>query len=152
MLAGIVQIKVHLSGIGVAELADLEVDDQQGFEPAVEKQQVDSELGVVQLQTALAADEGEVVAEFQQEIGQMLDQRLFEIGFGVFVLEVEKLQDERVLDGLLGRDDIARFGVLGFPEQGSLVARQRDAFVELAVAICRSSWRTDQPQRNASVS
>ena len=83
VLAGVVQVEMNLPSIGVAELADLEVDDHQTLELAVEKQQIDAEPVVVDAQAALAADEAEVVAQFQQEVGQMLDQRVFEIGFGI---------------------------------------------------------------------
>jgi len=73
MLAGVVQVEVHLPSIGVAEFADLEVDDHQTLELAMEKQQVNAEPVVVDAQAALTADEGEVVAQFQEEVGQMLD-------------------------------------------------------------------------------
>jgi hypothetical protein len=38
VLTGIVQVHVHLPGIGVAELANLEVDDQQALQAAVKEQ------------------------------------------------------------------------------------------------------------------
>ncbi len=38
---GVVQIKVHLPGVGVGELAELQVDDDQAAEFAVEEQEVD---------------------------------------------------------------------------------------------------------------
>src|SRR5207248_8860575 len=50
----------------------------------------------------LATQEGEVTAELQQEVLEVADQRIFQVCFGVFVLEAEELQDERVLDLLLG--------------------------------------------------
>jgi hypothetical protein len=31
---------VHLAGVGVAESADLEVDDQQAFQPPMKEQQI----------------------------------------------------------------------------------------------------------------
>ncbi|GGY24463.1 hypothetical protein GCM10007387_02510 [Pseudoduganella albidiflava] len=50
VLAGIVQVHVHLAGIGMAELAelaDLEIDDQQALEAAMKEQQVDAKPAVV---------------------------------------------------------------------------------------------------------
>ena len=103
VLARVVQIEVHLSGVGVAELADLEVDDDEALQTPMEEQQVDAEPRVVDSQSALATDEGEVVAEFQQEVGQVLDQRLLQVGLRVLVLEVEELEHERVVNRLLWR-------------------------------------------------
>jgi len=70
---------MHLACIGMAELADLQVDDQKAVKPAVEEQQIDTEPTVVQSQSPLPAHEGQVVAKFQEEVGQVLDQRVFEI-------------------------------------------------------------------------
>src|SRR5437899_778669 len=76
VIAGIVEVEVHLAGIGVGELADLEVDDDQAPEPAVEEEEVDPVPLVTDAQAALAADEGELAAEFQQEGLEMVDERL----------------------------------------------------------------------------
>ena len=92
-------------------------------------------MAVIDAQAALPADEGEVSAEFKQEVFQALDQGGFELAFGVLVLEFEELQNIGVLDRLfwcaqvLGPGD----GTLG--QHGSLVPRQRHAFVELAVDL-----------------
>ena len=135
VLAGVVQIHVHLPRIGMAELPHLEVDDQQALQAAVKEQEVDTKPAVVQPQAALAAHEGEIVAQLQQKIGQMLDECVFQVGFRIFVLETQELQHERVFDGLLGREGVAGFGNLGLSQHGGLVARQGDALVELAVHL-----------------
>ena len=96
-----------------AEPADLQIDDQQAFETAVEEEQIDAKPCVVQPQPALAADEGEVVAQLQQEVGQVLDEGIFQLGFGVLVLEVQELQHEGVFDSLLGGDGVAGLGQRG---------------------------------------
>jgi hypothetical protein len=57
--------EVHLANVGVADLADLKVDDQQALEAAVEEQLVDVELAVVDAQPPQPAHESEVVAQFQ---------------------------------------------------------------------------------------
>ena len=85
MFAGIIQVEVHLAGVGIAELADFEIDHHQTFQAAMEKQQVDAKPGIVEPQAALATDKGKVVAQFQQKIGQMLDQCFLEIGFRILV-------------------------------------------------------------------
>jgi len=126
---------VHLAGVGVAEAAGLEIDDDQAFQPAVEEQQIDPEPGVVQPQAALAADEGEIVAQLEQEIRQMLDQCALHPGFGVAVVKVQELQDEGVLDGLLRGHPVARHGQRSLFQQSGLVPGEGGAFVELAVDL-----------------
>jgi hypothetical protein len=44
----------------------------------------------------------------------MLDQRLLKIRLRVLVPGVEKLEDERVANRLLGREQITRLGISGF--------------------------------------
>jgi hypothetical protein len=58
---------VHLAGVGVVELAELEIHDDQTSQAAVKEQQVDPEPAIADAQSALAADEGEVTAELDQE-------------------------------------------------------------------------------------
>src|ERR1700689_3386116 len=42
VLTSIVQIEIHLSGVGVSELTNLQIDDNQATQPPIEKQQVDA--------------------------------------------------------------------------------------------------------------
>lgn len=72
-LAGVAGVAFFSSAIGFLALAP---------------EQIDAEPGVVQPQAALTADEGEVVAQFEQEIGEVLDQCFFRLRFGVFILEL----------------------------------------------------------------
>jgi hypothetical protein len=58
---------VHLAGVGVIELAHLEVDNDEAAQTAMEEQQVDPEPAITDAQAALTADEGEVTAELEQE-------------------------------------------------------------------------------------
>jgi hypothetical protein len=52
----------------------------------------------------LPADERKVTTQFEQEILQMLEQRLLQIRLGVFVLQIEEFEDEGILHLLLGTD------------------------------------------------
>ncbi len=70
----------------------------------------------------MAADEGEIVAQLQQEGFQVTDQRLFEVALRILVLEVEEFQNERVFDLLLGPDAAFGPGLLAFGEHRRLVA------------------------------
>jgi hypothetical protein len=126
---------MHLPGVRIAEAADLEIDDNQASQPSMEKHQIDPEPCVVDSQATLPADESEVVAKLQQEIRQMLDQRFLKVRLRVLVLDVEKLEYERVANCLLWRKKITRLDISGFPEQGRLVARQRQPLVKLATDL-----------------
>ena len=101
----------------------------------MEENEVDAEPFVVDAKPALAANEGKIVAQLQQEIGEMPDERLLQIRLGVFVLEVEEFEDERVFDGFFGRHRVAGFGSLRLLQHGGFVLRKRDAFVELAADL-----------------
>jgi len=91
VLARVVQIHVHLPGVGVGEFAHLEVDDDEAAQAAVEEEQVHAIPLVADPQPALAGDEAEFVAEFAKELLQMLDERFLEIALGIFVFEPEEL-------------------------------------------------------------
>lgn len=95
---GVVAVHVHLAHIGMGEAAELQVDDAQAAQAAVKQQQVNVVPGLVNAQAALSAHEGEVAAQFQQEVFQALDQGFFKLAFGIFVLEVQKLQHVGVFD------------------------------------------------------
>ena len=50
----IIEIDVHLAGIGVGKFADLQVDEDMAFEDAVIKNQVDPIVGVAECDAFLA--------------------------------------------------------------------------------------------------
>ena len=123
---------MHLAGVGVGELAELQIEEDQAAQAAMEEEQVHAIPVVADAQAALAADEGEVVAEFEQEAFQMADEGFFQLGLGVFILQVEELQDERIFDSSSGRDGVSRLGLCALREHGGLVPRERGALVELS--------------------
>ena len=47
-------------------------------------------------QTLLTGNKGEVVAQFQQELFETLNERILELGFRVLVLQVQELKNERI--------------------------------------------------------
>ena len=97
----------------------------------MEEYQIDPEPLIVDPQPALAADEGEIVAEFQQEVFEVADQRLFEVAFRILIFQVEKFQDEWVLDLLLGGKCVTGLAFCPLREHGRLVAGQKRALVKL---------------------
>ena len=73
MLAGVVEVEVHLTRVRVAELANFQVRKEQAMQTAVEEDQIDAEPIIVDAQPALAANECKIVAQLQQKIGKVLD-------------------------------------------------------------------------------
>ena len=87
----------------------------------MEEQQVDSIPNVADAQAALAGDKGEAIAELEQEIRQVLDQRSLHAGLGVTVVEVQELQDEGVPDGFLRGHGVAGIGLFSRLQNPGLV-------------------------------
>jgi len=135
MLARVVQIEMHLPSVRVAEATDLEIDDDQTSQTSMKEHQIDPKPRVVDSQAALPTNESKVVAELQQEIRQMLDQRLLKISLRVLILDVEKLEYERVANRLLWCEEISRLDISGFPEQRRLVSLKRQSLVKLATDL-----------------
>ena len=121
MLPRIVEIEVHLSRVGMSESADLQVDDHKTSQKSVKEQEIDSIPFVTNSQAPLPAHETEISAQFQEEVLQTADQRLFQIAFGILILEVQEFEDERILYCLLGKDMIFRACPPPSGQHGSLV-------------------------------
>jgi hypothetical protein len=134
---------VHLAGIGVGELADLEVDDDQAAEATVKEEEVDSIPLVADAEAALAADEGELAAELEQEGLEVVDERFLQVVLGILVLEAEELQDQRVAHLVVGREGITGLGLPAPGEHGGLVPGKGGALVELRGDL--SVELTDRP-------
>lgn len=131
MLTRVVQVQVHLAGVGVGELAELQVDDDETAQLAVEEDEVDPVPLVAHAEPPLPPDEGEGTTELEQKRLELLDEGLFELELRVLVLEVEELENERVLDRLVGRDRVGRLGDLTLRQHAGLVLREQRALVEL---------------------
>ena len=130
VFAGVVEVEVHLAGVGVGEGAELEVEDDEAAQAAVEEDEVHAIPHAADAQAALASDEGEVAAEFEQEGFEMAHEGVFEIGLGVFVLEVEEFEHERVAQGFIHSERVAGPGLRAFAEHGGFVAREEGALVK----------------------
>jgi hypothetical protein len=101
----------------------------------VEEEQIYAIPFVVDAQAALATDEGEVVAQFEEKGFEVADERVFKIALGILVAQAEEFKDEGMSDFLVGADAIAWLRLGTFAEHGGLVTRQGRAFVELAVHL-----------------
>ena len=131
MLPRVVEIEVHLPGISVGELADLEVNYHQAAEPAVEEEEVDAIPLVADAQATLATDEGKLAAQLEEEGLEVVDERLFQIVLGVLVLETEELEDERIAHLFVGAEGVAGLCLCALGEHGSLVPGEGGTLIEL---------------------
>ncbi len=61
------EVEVELAEVFRLEAADLQLDGDQGVEPALEEQQIESEVLVAHLDRMLGADEAELPPEFSQK-------------------------------------------------------------------------------------
>ena len=59
--------------------------------------------------------------KLQEEVGEAVDEGLLQLRLGVFVLEVEEFEDERVLDCFFGCHRVAGLGGLGLLQHGGFV-------------------------------
>jgi hypothetical protein len=67
MLAGVVQVEVHLPRVSEAEFGRLEVNDDQATQPAMKEDEIDAKPVVIDAQTTLATKEGKVIAQAPRE-------------------------------------------------------------------------------------
>src|SRR5712692_6903419 len=131
----IVEVEVHLAGVGVRELVELEVDDDQATQPTMEEEQVDPVPLVADPQPPLTTHEREVAAQLQQERFQLRDERGFQVGLGILILEREEFEEVGILDLLLRRERIVRRLRRSAAEHRRLVLGEDRALVELAADL-----------------
>ncbi|MNI70254.1 hypothetical protein D3C73_1260560 [compost metagenome] len=85
------------------ELARLEFDDHIAAQLEVIEQQVDEELVTTNIQQHLLADEGKACAQFQQELGDMLDQSVFDLTLLRIKRQAEEVEAVRIFQRLAGQ-------------------------------------------------
>jgi len=78
MFAGIIQIQVHLPGIRMGKLPELQVHDDEALKPAMKEDQINPIPLRPHAQPLLSSDEREIVAQLQQELLDAPDQCIFE--------------------------------------------------------------------------
>ena len=135
MFAREVAIKVHLPDVGVDECADFQVNDEQATQSPMEEHQIHPKPFVADPQSPLPPNKRKLVAEFQQKIFQMPDERVFQIALGVFIFQVKKFQKQRIADFFIGGNCVFRIGVSPLTQHTGFVFRQRRALVELRVDL-----------------
>jgi hypothetical protein len=74
-------IHVHLADVLIGEFTGLEIEDDAALEEVIVEDEIDVEVLGIGADALLASDEGEALAQFQQEGLQVIDEGLFEAAF-----------------------------------------------------------------------
>src|SRR5205809_7982374 len=82
-------------------------------------------------QPLLSSDEREIVAQLQQELLDAPNQRIFEFGLRIFVVQIQELEDERISHVRVNGQSLI-FGRPGFCATGSLIRKTCNLTIELA--------------------
>ncbi len=143
VLLEIIQVEVHLPGVGVGEGADFQVNQHMAAEPPVVKHEVDAIVLVADGDAELARLETKTGADFEEESLDMIEECGLEIVLrvGSSIGESREFEHVRIADEIL--DGRGRFGGLlprpgddgafVFRETGALVEETADLTLELAL-------------------
>ena len=85
VLAGVVQIQVHLARVRVCEFTEFQIHNNESPKPAVEENQINTIPFGSDAQPILSSDEREIIAQFQKKLLDALYERLFEFHLRIFV-------------------------------------------------------------------
>lgn len=91
-------VEAELAEMLGLELADLQLEGHQAREPAVEEDEVDREVAVVDLHRVLGSYEAKVAAELGDEAAEVPHEGAVEIVLGVAVGEREELEAVGILE------------------------------------------------------
>ena len=63
MLAGVVQVEIHLCCIGVSEFTKFQLDNDQASKPSMQEEQIDSIPLCAHSQSLLTSNESKIIAQ-----------------------------------------------------------------------------------------
>ena len=126
----VVDVELELAEILVGELADFEVDEDVALEDGVVEDEVDVEVVAFEGEALLAGEEGEAVAEFEEEGLEVGDEGALQIGLDELLGfgETEELDDEGILEDVGGR--LRAVALVGKLEEAFLVGALGEALEE----------------------
>jgi len=81
VLAGVIEIEIHLASVSVGEAAEFQVYEDEAPKATMEEEQVHTVPVVPNPEPLLSGHEGEVIAKFEQEMLQPQDQRPLQFVF-----------------------------------------------------------------------
>jgi len=119
----------------MCEAAELQVDQHETAQAPMVEDKVHTIPLVADAQAPLAADEAEVASKLQQKGFEVINERGFQFGLGIFVAQIKEFEDVRILNFLLGRSGVAGQRTNAFDEHRRLVSGQRRALVELGLDL-----------------
>lgn len=105
LLAGVVvDVHLHLPDVLMGEIARFEVDKDKAFQNIVIEHEIDVKVPPVEVDVLLPCNEGEAAPEFQEEFLQVVDERLFEVGFVETraLLHAQKFKNIGIADDIFG--------------------------------------------------
>lgn len=105
------EVEIHLAGKFRSEVLDFQFDDDEATQPQMIEKQVEIIILAAHLKMVLAADEGEALAQLEDQRAQMVDQPLFELPFRYLGAERKKVEDVGVFDQLLSKVRLGRGSV-----------------------------------------
>ena len=85
----------------MAELFELELDEDMAFEDAVVEHQIDETVLVADQDALLAGFEAEAVPQFKEELLEVVEKLLFEVRLAHYLsgFQAEELEDVRIAHG-----------------------------------------------------
>ena len=122
---------------------DLEVDKHEAAQDAVIKDQIDLVVRVIERDAILPADEGEALAQFEEELLEVVAKHRFELRFRHLIRlgDFQELEDIRLAQQVGGLfDNLACAASCMMPALSLLAARRRNS----DDAFCRFNSGTDQ--------
>src|SRR5271166_286258 len=124
------QVKLHLPGMLRAEFLQLEVHGHKPPQFAMIEQQVDIKVFIVHPDPLLPRNEGETIAEFEQEGFDLSQDRGFQLSLAVAVVKPEEIEDVRVAEDQIGNEAvfIAQRSEFLLCQFGRLSREARDAY------------------------
>jgi hypothetical protein len=137
------QVKLHLPGMLRAEFLQLEVHGHKPPQFAMIEQQVDIKVFIVHPDPLLPRNEGETIAEFEQEGFDLSQDRGFQLSLAVAVVKPEEIEDVKVAEDQIGSEAVFRANL------STVAVRPRGSRSIVATASQQSSDR-ETAQRIAS--
>ncbi len=92
----------------MTELPELQVDQHEAAQQPVVEHEIDEEVVAVERDALLPRDEAEPLAQFEHELLEMVDDRLFQVAFAPVgtVGQTEEFENERILHNILRLADL----------------------------------------------
>jgi hypothetical protein len=96
------EVEFHLAFVFGFEIAQFQIDGDEAFQTAVIEEEVEIEVVGIDLYAGLATEEGEAVAEFEEEGFEFAQDGVFEVFFEVAVFEAEEVEDVGIAEDEVG--------------------------------------------------